>query len=209
MMGYSLYASLYGPENLHRFALVDLGHVVFVFAVLVPVLQRDTQGARPLRETLLGVARSPVILAIALGLAAGWSGLLRAIQGAPLASAIPEVLVLVGAMTTPLVGILIGYDLRLRARGLARPALTLALRLLIWIPAGLLLAELVVHRWLGLDRGVTAAVMLMVVLPPPFVIPIFLPEGERAELDFTVSTLALATLTTLVAASVVAVAYPG
>ncbi len=208
MMGYALYASIYGQENLHRFALVDLGHVVFVFAVLIPVLQRATGGARSLRETLLGVARTPVILAIAGGLVADRLGLLHWLAGSPLGSGLPEAVGLVGGMTTPLVAILIGYDLRLELRGLSRPALALALRLLLWIPAGLLIGELVVRRWLGLDRGVVAAVMLLVVLPPPFVIPIFLPEKERAELDFTVSTLALATLVTLVAASAVAVLYP-
>ncbi len=208
MMGYALYASIYGQENLHWFALVDLGHVVFVFAVLIPVLQRATGGARSLRETLQGVARTPVILAIAAGLIADQVGLLRALAGSSLTSGIPEAIRLVGGMTTPLVAILIGFDLSLSLRGLGRPALALGLRLLLWIPAGLAIAELVVHRWLGLGRGVVAAVMLMVVLPPPFVIPIFLPEQEREDLDFTVRMIALATIVTLVAASMVALLYP-
>jgi predicted permease len=208
MMGYALFASIYGAENLHRFALVDLGHVVFVFAVLIPVLQRATQGARPLGETLAGLLRSPVLVAIAAGLVAGGTGLLRAVQATPVASGIPEALALVGGMTTPLVAILIGHDLRLELRGLRRPALALALRLLVWIPVGVAIAELVVRRWLGLDRGYVAAVLLMVVLPPPFVIPIFLPESEREELDFTVSTLALSTVVTLVAVTAVAILYP-
>ncbi|HVO18922.1 MAG TPA: AEC family transporter [Anaeromyxobacter sp.] len=208
MMGYALYASLYGQENLHRFAAVDLGHVLFVFAVLIPVLRRATRGRTSPGEAILGVARSPVVLAIALGLLAGWSGLLRALQGRALLSGLPDAAALVGGMTTPLVALLVGCDLRLRARGLGRPALAIGLRLLFWIPVGLLVGELMVRRWLGLDRGVAAAVLLMVVLPPPFVIPIFLPEEERAELDLTVSSLALATLATLVAVTGVAIAYP-
>jgi predicted permease len=208
MMGYALYASIYGAENLHRFALVDLGHVVFVFAVLIPVLQRATHGARPLGETLAGLLRSPVLVAIAAGLVAGWVGLLPALAAAPVLAGVPEAVALVGSLTTPLVALLIGHDLRLRLRGLGRPALALALRLLLWIPAGLAIALLVVRRWLGLDDGYVAAVLLMVVLPPPFVIPIFLPERERDELEFTVSTLALATLVTLVAVTVVALAFP-
>lgn len=211
MMGYALYASIYGAEHLHRFALVDLGHVVFVFAVLIPVLQRATPGPRgapPLGETLAGLVRSPVLMAIAAGLVAGWAGLLPALAAAPVVSGVPEAIALVGSLTTPLVALLIGHDLRLRLRGLGRPALALGLRLLVWIPAGLAIALVVVRRWLGLDDGYVAAVLLMVVLPPPFVIPIFLPEEEREELDFTVSTLALATLVTLVAVAVVALAFP-
>ncbi len=208
MMGYALYGSIYGAEHLHRFALVDLGHVLFVFAVLIPVLQRATQGPRPLGATLGDLARSPVLVAIVAGLVVGRTGLLGAAQAIPVASGVAAALALVGSLTTPLVALLIGHDLRLELRGLARPALALGLRLLLWLPAGVAIAELVAHRWLGLDRGYLAAVLLMVVLPPPFVIPIFLPESERDELAFTVSTLALSTLVTLVAVTVVALVYP-
>ncbi len=206
MMGYALYGSIYG--SVQPFALVDLGHVVFVFAVLMPVLQRATGGAQPLGRTLLGVVRTPVILALGAGLVADRLGLLRLLAAAPVVSAFPEALKLVGTMTTPLVALLIGFDLRIQLRGLARPALALGLRLLFWIPVGWAIAELVVRRWLGLDAAVVPAVMLMVVLPPPFVIPIFLPEGEREELDFTVRTLALSSLVTLVAVTVVSVVFP-
>ncbi len=208
MMGYALYASIYGQENLHRFALVDLGHVVFVFAVLIPFLERTTRGVRPLGETLRSVARTPVIVAIVLGLVAGGTGLLGVASASPLGGALPDAVALVGGLTTPLVALLVGFDLRLELRGLGRPALTLALRLLLWIPVGLVIAELLVRRWLGLDAGYAAAVMLLVVLPPPFVVPIFLPEHERAELDFAVRTLALATVVALAGVTAVAVFLP-
>jgi malate permease and related proteins len=208
MMGYALSASVYGQESLRRFALVDLGQVLFVFAVLVPALQRSSGGAPPLRERLRGFARSPVVLAIAGGLLAGQAGLLRALEAAPGASGLVEAVAMVGAMTTPLVALLLGHDLRLELRGMARPALAVGLRLLLWIPAGLAIAELVVRRWLGLDRGYVAALMLLVVLPPPFVIPLFLPAQERGEVDFTVRTLALSTVVSLAAVTAVALLFP-
>jgi malate permease and related proteins len=208
MMGYALYASIYGQENLHRFALVDLGHVIFVFTVLIPVLNRSFRSVRPLRETLVGIARTPVILAIVAGLLTGGTGLLGLLTANPLTSGVLDAVQLVGAMTTPLVAILIGHDLRLSPRGLSRPGLTLALRLLVWIPAGLLIASLVVRRWLGLDRGYVAALMMLVVLPPPFVIPIFLPKDDRAELEFAVDVLALGALMTLVMVAMLAFFFP-
>ena len=111
-------------------------------------------------------------------------------------------------MTTPLVALLIGYDLRLRLRGLSGPALVLALRLLVWIPMGLVIANLVVRRWLGLDRGYIAALMMLLVLPPPFVVPIFLPRDDPAEREFAVDVLALGTLVTLVLVAMVAFIFP-
>ena len=35
MIGYALYTAIFGAENLYRFAVVDLGQVLFVFFVLV------------------------------------------------------------------------------------------------------------------------------------------------------------------------------
>jgi predicted permease len=208
MMGYALFSSIYGTENLHWFALVDLGHVLFVFIVLIPVLQRSKGGVWVFRDLIVGMVRTPVILAIAAGLVADQVGFLQALTRSSVTAGIPQAIAIVGGMTTPLVAILIGFDLRLSLRGLGRPALTLGLRLLFWIPVGLVTAELVLQRWLHLGRWPVAAIMLLVVLPPPFVIPIFLPEEKQEDLDFTIRTLALATLVTLVAATLLALIYP-
>ena len=52
-----------------------------------------------------------------------------------------------------------------------------------------------------------AAVLTMFVLPPPFVIPLFMREPEGADRTFVVNTLSLATLVTLVAFTMITVAY--
>jgi malate permease and related proteins len=77
MMGYAIYGAVYGQDNISKFALVDLGQVVFVFFVLVTLLQREAQGEVRFSETLLGFFKTPVILAILLGLLVnqiGWIG---------------------------------------------------------------------------------------------------------------------------------------
>ena len=64
---------------------------------------------------------------------------------------------------------------------------------------------------LGLDALFGAAVMTMAILPPPFVIPLYMgsrPEDED-ERDYVADTLSLATLATLVAFPIVAVVFSG
>ena len=114
---------------------------------------------------------------------------------------------LLGGLTTPLIGLVIGYEVRLQRGNLLKPAQAIALRLLLWAPAGLLLNALVVGPLFPGDRLLQAAVMTMFVLPPPFVIPLFMPEPEGADRTFVVNTLSLATLVTLVAFTVVTVLY--
>jgi hypothetical protein len=73
---------------------------------------------------------------------------------------------------------------------------------------GLLLNTLVVNRLFLGDRMLQAAVMTMFVLPPPFVIPLFLRNATPEDQQYVVNTLSFATLVTMVAFTIVSVVYP-
>ena len=208
MMGYAIYAAVYGAENIYKFGIVDLGQVLFVFFVLVPGLERLTHGARPLSAVALSFLKTPVILAILGGLLFKATGLTELFTASSLLNSGLETLGLLGAMTTPLVALVIGYGLQLRAGALAKPVRTVAVRLLIWIPFGLALSVFVVGRLLGLDREFQAAVLTMVLLPPPFVIPMFMAKATEEDANYVVNTLTLATLVTLFAYALVPTIFP-
>lgn len=208
MMGYAIYAAVYGAENIYKFGIVDLGQVLFVFFVLVPGLERLTHGAKPLSSTVLSFFKTPVIIAILGGLLFKATGLTGVFNSSPLLDSLLETLRLLGAMTTPLVAIVIGYELQLRAGALGRPVRTVAARLLIWIPFGLALSVFVVGRLLGLGQEFQAAVLTMVLLPPPFVIPMFMSKATEQDANFVVNTLTLATVVTLFAYALVPTVFP-
>jgi predicted permease len=208
MMGYAIYAAVYGAENVYKFGIVDLGQVLFVFFVLVPGLERLTHGAKPLSATALSFLKTPVILAILGGLLFKATGLTEVVAASPLLNSGLETLGLLGALTTPLVALVIGYDLTLRAGALRQPVSTVAVRLLIWLPFGLALSVFVVGRLLGLDQEFQAAVLTMVLLPPPFVIPMFMARATEEDANYVVNTLTLATLVTLFAYALVPVLFP-
>ncbi len=208
MLGYAIYAAVYGAENIYKFGIVDLGQVLFVFFVLVPGLERLTYGARPLAATALNFVKTPVILAILGGLLFKATGLTEVFIASPLLNSGLETLRLLGAMTTPLVALVIGYGLQLRAGALAKPARTVAARLLLWLPFGLALSVFVVGRLLGLDQEFQAAVLTMVLLPPPFVIPMFMTKATEEDANYVINTLTLATLVTLFAYALVPTIFP-
>ncbi len=68
MMGYAIYAAVYGAANIFNFAVVDLGQVLFVFFVLVPWIGRLATGRMSMLDTLVGFVKTPVIVAIFLGI---------------------------------------------------------------------------------------------------------------------------------------------
>ena len=207
MMGYAIFAAVYGAARVFNFAVVDLGQVIFVFFVLVPYVQRLSTGAISFGQTLRNFVKTPVIIAIFLGILANRLGVMPLLRGWPVSDAALRTVELLGGLTTPLIAIVIGYEVRLQRGSLLKPAETIALRLLLWVPVGLLLNALVIRPLFGADPVLQAAVMTMFVLPPPFVIPLFMTEPEGADRTFVVNTLSLATLVTLVAFTIVTVLH--
>ena len=208
MMGYAIFGAIYGADNIFKFGVVDLGQVTFVFFVMVTFLERYSSGARPLRDTVAGFLRTPVILAILAGVLFNQLGLTTLFRGWPVTDGLLEGVSLLGSLTVPLVTIAIGYEMTLRPGNLGRPAVTVGLRLAMWVTIGLLLNHFVITRLPGLEAGFQAAVLTMFILPPPFIIPLFMPQAARADRDYVLNTLTLATLATLFAVSLVSLLYP-
>ncbi len=214
MIGYALYAAIFGQEEISRFAIVDLGQVLFVFFVLAPVVMRWASGhAPPLTETVAAFVRTPVIIAIVAGVAGSVLGLADTLESNSLGSAGLETLSMLAVVTTPAIAIVIGYSTSFSAGSLRDPARTLAVRLPIWVVLALVFNWLVIDQLLGLDRLFQAAVMTMAILPPPFVVPLYMARARGTDVshdpdhDYLVNTLSLATLVTLVAITIVGVVY--
>lgn len=214
MIGYALYAAIFGASELYRFAIVDLGQVLFVFFVLAPVVMRWASGhAPPLSSTMAAFARTPVIIAIVAGVACSLVGLDAPLADNPISAAGLETLALLAAVTTPAIAIVIGYSTSFSPGSLRDPARTLAVRLPIWIVVAIIFNVVVIEGLLGLDRLFGAAVMTMAILPPPFVVPLYMARARGTDVshdpdhDYLVNTLSLATVVTLVAATFVGLAY--
>jgi malate permease and related proteins len=195
-------------ENIYKFGIIDLGQVIFVFFVLVTALERLSTGPKSFKTTLITFQKTPVILAILAGILFNQSGLSSIIYTYPLGSSIMEALALIGGLTTPLVAIVIGYEMHLQPGTFWKPGLAIFIRLFFWVPIGLLLNYLIIDQMLNLDSGFQAAVLTMFILPPPFVIPLFMSSAEREDRDFVLNSLTIATLVTIFAFTIVSVLYP-
>ncbi len=166
MMGYAIYGAVFGVENIFEFAVVDLGQVLFVFFVLVPYVQRLGVGPAPFTTTLLNFVRTPVILSIVLGILANRVGVMGPIEAWPISAAFVDTLRMLAAATTPLIALVIGYEVSLQRQNLSQPLRTIGVRLAYWIPLGLAINLILVGTLFGGNRLLQAAVMTMFVLPP-------------------------------------------
>lgn len=208
MLGYAIYGAVYGQDNIFRFGIVDLGQVLFVFFVMVPLLERFESGARPFRDTIQNFFKTPVILAILGGILFSQLGLTEVIRSSSVGNSIFETLALLGALTTPLVALSLGYDLQLRSGSQRYPVLTAGIRLAIWVTIGIALNAILVNRLLELPQGFQSAVLTMFVLPPPFVMPLFMSRASSEERNYVLNTLTLSTVLALFAFALVSIVYP-
>ncbi len=196
MLGYALFTSFFGAEAVPAFASADLGQVLFVFTVLMAqLLAGERSGKVDLSAVLGNTVRSPVLWAIALGLVS--SAVFPQAEGLPWGKGgvLDPTLALIGGATTPLVGLVVGFGLKDGLPGFRASLLVVTLRLTLAAGLGAVLAYLVLPA-LGLSALYSKALMILFLLPPPFVIPVF---RSQADGPYIAGTLSLHTLASLVA----------
>ena len=207
MLGYAMFAAIYGDENISFFAVIDLGQVLFVFFVLITRLEMHQGREMNLRHTLITFLKTPVIIGILAGGVANIFGLYKLMEAQPLSNSILRTTEILASMTTPLVAIVIGYGLKFRKGSLSEPARTVFLRSALWIILALIFNALVIRQLLGLDRLFEAAVLMMAILPAPFVVPFYLSENNNKEKEYILNTLSLGTIFALFASVVIRFLY--
>lgn len=207
MLGYAIFGSIYGEANIPYFAVVDLGQVLFVFFILITRLETHQGRQISLAQTFKTFIKSPVIIGILSGVIANFSDAYTALAGWELTNSVLKTAEILAGLTTPLVALTIGYELRFQKGRLALPLQTVALRLVLWVGLALLFNFLVIRQSLGLDRTFEAAVLLMAILPAPFVVPFYLKAGESEERDYILNTLSLGAIVTLIGSVIIRLLY--
>ncbi len=195
MLGYALFLSLYGSEHLSKIALMDLGQVLFVFFVLIPLLLHEKEGKSSPAGLLYSFITSPVILAIFGGLIAG--ALRSHVEPNALSDALGEFITLLGQLTVPLIALMIGYELNLKREGMALALKTVLVRKGVLLILGLFIGKFFIRGVMGLSRLHEIALLTMFLLPPPFVVSIYMAQDDGDNLDYVNNTLSLSTVVSI------------
>jgi len=196
MLGVSLYGTIYGMDEIGHIAVFDLGHEIFIWFVFLALLLREKRGGsqRPL-SLARSFLQSPVILGILSGVALNLAGAQRFLQDFALTKAVLSTFDLLGNLTIPLILIVVGYGIQIKRSGLKDALLVVLMRLGLLIPVALILNAVVTRRMLGLGRVSEAALFTLLVLPPPFIIPLYTPRDlPDEEMEYINNTLTLHTL---------------
>ncbi len=198
MLGISLFGSAYGLSHIGNIAVVDLGHEIFIWFVFLPLLLMKRDG----KQSLLGIGRSfltsPVVVAILASLLLNVLGTAKTLYELPVTGAIMATLQTLGTLTIPLILVIVGYGIKFDTHGLKESLLVVFLRLALLIPLALVVNIFVIRTLLQLDAFFEAAVFTLLILPPPFIVPLYARRGlATAEKQYINNVLMVHTIVSI------------
>lgn len=187
MLGYALFTLLFPERSTSEFAVLDLGQTLFVFTLYKVLLS----GQKNLRLVLRDMIRSPILWAVAVGVILGATGLYQNLGS--FRGLLDSTTDFVSAPTAMIILLTAGYDLQLGKISWRKTAGLVAMRLgVMAVCAGILFA---LNGWVLGEMIFPGAAVLMCILPPPYVIPVFADEpAERVQISSALSALTLVTM---------------
>ena len=200
MLGYALFNMLYGADRTAEFARIDLGQVLFVFTLYKVLLAMDGNERADAGQLVREMALSPIIIAIVAGVLLGATGLYRAMIPSGVSGVLDACTSFVAAPTSAIILLTIGYDLVLDDIPWAQTAKVVALRLVIMLALRTALVALLGVLWP--QANLTAAINVMFILPPPFVLPVFADDADQR--TYVSSALSVSTLVAIVGFAIMA-----
>jgi len=198
MLGISLFGSAYGLENIAYITVIGLGHEIFIWFVFLALLLMKRDGTQNVTEIGKEFFKSPVIIAILAGLILNLLGLRDFLYQTPLTGGVLNSLQFLTGLTVPLILIIVGYGIKIDREGINESVGLTALRLGILIPLAIMINIVVLGNWLQLAPGFQIGLFTLMILPPPFIIPLYMRSGDEDERIYVNNTLMVYTLASIV-----------
>jgi predicted permease len=200
MLGYALYALLFGAENLRYMALMDFGQVLFVFTGFVTVLNART-GCSP-KESIKSLVANPVLWAMLTGAILAILGVSRALEPSGFTELITSVCSFIASPLSCLIFIVVGYGISFSGKSIKTALISVVLRACV---CALLcvLALWFIGQFVPLTEPMRWAIIIISITPAPFILTMYT-NTEQESADVSMS-LSMQTLTSVLAFIVIVV----
>lgn len=183
MIGIGLFGALWGSENLPLITLIGLGHEFFAWFIAVPHIQFKHSGRFNLAETFGKFIRTPVIIGILGGLLTNVTGLYAVLEGLFLGRAVLSTMSTVSNIVVPLILMIVGYSLVVERDNAKKVIFYIIARLVPVLTIGTAVLALIRTLIGAVDPLFTVAFYAFIILPPSYLIPVFV-KGDEAERHF-------------------------
>ncbi len=196
MIGVGLFGAIWGVEHLPVIMLVGFGHELFIWFFYVPLVSFKGEGTFDLKKTVLEFMRTPTIIGIVLGIGFNLFNLYESFGQTLIGSSIYVTIDFIAPLTSPLILLVIGYAMSFGKLNAKEAIVYIATRWLLVLGIGVPMLLLILATIKGLDPLFTQAYMAFILLPAPYILPLFIKDSEEAE--FFSQLLVYSTITSFV-----------
>jgi predicted permease len=166
-----------------------------VFLALL-LMQRD--GLQDTRQLVSAFVRSPVIIAIVLGILFNLLGVQEDLEDLPVTGGILATLDFLSALIIPLILMFVGYGIQFDRHGIQEAVQITIMRLSLLVPLAFVLNIVLIRGLLDLEEAFEAALFTLLILPPPFIIPLYMKPELVEEKRYINNVLTLYTVVSIV-----------
>lgn len=189
MLGYALFQLLFPKESISQFALLDIGQTLFVFTLFKILLS----GKKDMKAIGKDMLTSPILWAVFIGVVMGVSGLYKAMGQWGISGILDQLTSFLSAPTGMIILLTVGYDLVVKEIPWKKTGSLVLMRVAVMaVCFGILV---LLNRTVLQGMIFEGAALLMVILPPPYIIPVFSDEpAERTQISSALSAMTLVTM---------------
>lgn len=198
MVGVALFTSIFGTSQLYNILLIGLGHEFFIWFVYAPLLESRNHGKIDPAAIIKSFLKSPIIIAILSAMFLNLTGLYSGISDNFMVTGLMTTLQMLSGLVTPLILLTVGANLQFDNISWKSAAHLISLRLLAVAVLGTVLYLFTGKFVMDISKIMTYAFIIFFLLPPPYIIPVFLGPDYRKESEFYNGLLVVYTLVTLV-----------
>ncbi len=208
MLGVPLFGSAYGLEQVGYLAIVDLGHEIFIWTFFLSMLLMKQEGLEGPGQLVRAFFKSPVVLGILAGISLNAAGMAESLYQLPVTGALMSTLEFLGDLLIPLILIIVGYGVKLDRAGIRDASRVVIIRLAILVPLALILNIFLIRNLLQLGKPFEAALFTLLILSPPFIVPLYIRPEMVEEKRYVNNVLTLYTLVSIAIFSLYFIANP-
>jgi len=194
MVGVALFGSVYGVDSVGYLGIVDIGQEMFVWFILLAALISHRDNVKSVGNMVKSFFEAPVIIAILLGFLFNALGQRENLYRFFLTGSVLYTMRLLGSLTVPLILIIIGYGIRINGSAVRQALTVVGVRFVVLIPLAVFLNVFLLDHLLHLERILQAALFTLFILPPPFIVPLYIKDENVQALEYTNNVLMMYTL---------------
>lgn len=206
LMGLALYQTAFPDLPVSDYSVFGMGHELFIWMILLTVMQVDLKADAFSPKKLLEVFKSPLVLSVLLGIGLNILGVKEIIDNNGILSSFYAVVPLLTSIGTPVILIYCGFELAFDGEHIKQSVIYLVLRRVIVYVLGALFVWLIYPLVTTVDRQFVINWFMLLMISPPLSMGMLVGTyGEESDAEIINNTVVMDTLLSIVTYIVIVV----